>query len=236
MLARKESRPPKQKPIVKTARTRWPPHPDPTGLPEGPEHVDGGLHVPGQVRVARLAHVGHEVEVGRPLPDADPGGPPEVVDRERVHARLGEAERQLLVVRVQAADVRQDDDGRPRGGLGAGKQPGEAPAVAGPEDHLLAVDCAAGHRLDRRPAVEVEAHGHVAPGWQVGSGAAESGAMVAALRQRAPGPQRPMVTNRGGASRIVARRPCRLTQMIAGPGQATSGSRSAARASVVRAG
>jgi hypothetical protein len=48
---------------------------------------------------------------------AGAGRPPEVVDRDRLDADLGESNRQLLVVVVQAADVRQDHD-RLAGGLG----------------------------------------------------------------------------------------------------------------------
>ena len=52
--------------------------------------------------------VGHVLEVARTRREA--GRPSEVVDGDRIHARLGEPQRQLLVERVQAADVGQDDD------------------------------------------------------------------------------------------------------------------------------
>ena len=48
----------------------------------------------------------------------DPGGAPEVVDRDRVMAGLGEALGQLDVEAVQAADVGQDDDA----GVGAARR------------------------------------------------------------------------------------------------------------------
>ena len=46
-------------------------------------------------------------------PRGDPGRPPEPVDGERVDAVLGEAQGELLVVGMEAADVGQDDDARP---------------------------------------------------------------------------------------------------------------------------
>ena len=57
---------------------------------------------------AQLLHVGHvlEVLVARP----EPGGATEVVDRDRVVARLRKALRQFGVERVQAPDVGQDHD------------------------------------------------------------------------------------------------------------------------------
>jgi hypothetical protein len=53
--------------------------------------------------------VGHVLEPL--LPDAGPGRPAEPVDRDRVDAVLREAEGELDVVRVEAADVGQDQDG-----------------------------------------------------------------------------------------------------------------------------
>jgi hypothetical protein len=71
----------------------------------------------------------HEVEVGAPIADADPGGPAEVVDRQGFHAQLGEAQGQLLVVVVQAANVGQDDHGPSRAHIRAGVECSEAGAV-----------------------------------------------------------------------------------------------------------
>jgi len=110
--------------------------------------------------------VRHEVEVRGALADPDPGRAAEVVDRKGVDSGFGEPQRQLLVVGMEAADVGEDDDGRPAGLLGPGEEPGEALTVAGPQDDLLAVESAAGDRLDRRPAVEVEAHGQGSPEWR----------------------------------------------------------------------
>src|SRR4029079_14893488 len=75
-----------------------------------PEVLGGGPDVGRDAGPGGLLDVGHVLEPLAPSPEA--GGPPEVVDRDRVDAVLGEAQGQLLEERVEAANVRQDHDPR----------------------------------------------------------------------------------------------------------------------------
>ena len=77
----------------------------------------------------RPLHVLHEGEVVVALADA--GRPPEVVDRHRVVAALGEAEGELLVEAVEAAHVREYDDARPRRLVRDGGERGQLVPVRG---------------------------------------------------------------------------------------------------------
>ena len=106
--------------------------------------------------VGRLADVRLPVEA-RPAV-ADAGRPPEVVDRDRLDAVLGEPQREVPVVGVQAADIGQDHDpgaGRLRG---PGEVAREPVAVGGLERDVPGVERAALDRGDRRAGVVVEAH------------------------------------------------------------------------------
>ena len=58
------------------------------------------------LRNAQLLHMCHVLEVL--VARSEPGGPTEVVDRNRVVARLGKALRQFDVERIQAPNVGQD--------------------------------------------------------------------------------------------------------------------------------
>jgi len=90
----------------------------------------------------------HVLEVLAAL--VDTGAPTEVVDRDRGIAALREAQRQLLVEVVEAADVGEDhhaDRDRLLGGGGEGR---EAVAVGGFEHHVLVRDGGAGDDCDRR--------------------------------------------------------------------------------------
>ena len=81
-----------------------------------------------------------------------------------VDAALREPQRELLVVRVEAADVGQDDDRRPGSATSAGRgTPRTGCRRAAVSSSSGAVEGAAGDRGDRRPAVVVEAHG--GPPW-----------------------------------------------------------------------
>ena len=89
----------------------------------------------------------------------DAGRAPEVVERERRVAALGEAQRQLLVEAVQPADVRKDHDARLRRLLGRRQEGCETVPVARLEHEVVVRDGRARDDRDRRRGVEVEAHG-----------------------------------------------------------------------------
>ena len=86
-------------------------------------------------------------------------GAPEVVERERQVAALGEPQRQLLVEAVQPAHVRKDHDAGLRRLLGRGQEGCEPVAVACLQHEVLVRDRRAGDDRDRRQRVELEAHG-----------------------------------------------------------------------------
>ncbi len=96
-------------------------------------------------------------EVG--VPPLGAGRPREEIERHCIHAGLREAERQLLVVRVQAANVRDDHHAGARRLLCAGTDGRELGPVGAGEGQLLAVDRGAANRGDRWSGVTVEAHG-----------------------------------------------------------------------------
>src|SRR5262249_19594519 len=115
--------------------------------------ADVGLHL----LVRQLLHERPVVPVVGPL--ADPGGAAEVVERDGCVAALGEAERELLVEAVEAADVRQDHD--PGRDVSVRNRPErrEAVAVAALEDEVVVRDGGARDPRNRRLGVDVEAHG-----------------------------------------------------------------------------
>ena len=114
---------------------------------------DVGLHALGR----GLLHVRHVLEVVAALLGA--GRAPEVVEGDRCVAALCEAQRQLLVEAVEAADVREDDDADSSVLLGRGHERREPVSVRGLEHELLVRDGCARDRTDRRRGVDVEAHG-----------------------------------------------------------------------------
>ena len=87
------------------------------------------------------------------------GGAPEVVEGDRGIAALAEAQRELLVEAVEAADVREHDDADGPRLVRDGGERGELVAVGRPEGEILRP-----HRRptregrDRRQGVELEAH------------------------------------------------------------------------------
>jgi hypothetical protein len=89
---------------------------------------------------------------------ADAGRPPEVVDRDRVVAALGEAERQLLVEAVDAADVRQDHDSDAGGVIGRGGEGRQPRPVGGLEHEPVVRHGRSGDHRNRRQRVQLEAH------------------------------------------------------------------------------
>src|SRR4051794_2258239 len=91
-------------------------------------------------------------------PRIGPGGPSEVVERHGVDTELREPKGELLVIRVQAANVGEDDDPGARRLGGSGTERLEAVAVVGGQEQRGPVKRPAGDRGDGRPAVEVEAH------------------------------------------------------------------------------
>src|SRR5688500_17949649 len=87
------------------------------------------------------------------------GGAAEQVDGHGVDARLGEAQAELLVVRMQATHVGDDHDagaGRLNGARGVGEDGG---AVAAGQGEASGVDGSAADRWPRGSGVGVEAHG-----------------------------------------------------------------------------
>jgi hypothetical protein len=104
----------------------------------------------------RLLHVRHVLEVVPALLYA--GGAAEVVDRDRRHAALGEAERELLVEAVQPANVRQDDDAAVARLVRRREERGEACPVRRLEHEVVVRDGRARDRRDRRERIELEAH------------------------------------------------------------------------------
>src|SRR5581483_1803367 len=88
----------------------------------------------------------------------DSGGAPEVVDRDRAVAALGESQRELLVEAVEAADVGEHDDTDVAAAVGRCVEGGEARAVRRLELEVLVRDRRTGDHGHRRQRVEVEAH------------------------------------------------------------------------------
>ena len=132
----------------------------------GPQGRDTRPDVRGDPAPRRRADVGRVVEVL-----AAPGvarGPAEVVDGQGVDAALREAQGQLLVERMEAADVGQDHD------AGAGRfgrsrpEGGQAVAVGGRQGQPFGVERAARDRWDGRSAVEIEAHRSRSLRWGLG--------------------------------------------------------------------
>src|SRR5207237_28987 len=81
---------------------------------------------------------------------AGAGGAAEVVERDRGHPRLREAQRELLEERMQAAHVREDDHagaGWIGGAGGVGSDPG---AVGGGEGQVARIEGGATNRRRRR--------------------------------------------------------------------------------------
>ena len=87
-----------------------------------------------------------------------PGRAPEVVDRNRGNAPLCEAEGELLVEAVEAADVGEDDHPFPAGLLRRCGERREPVSVGALEGEVAMLDRAALDRRDRRQRVQVEAH------------------------------------------------------------------------------
>ena len=87
------------------------------------------------------------------------GGAAEVVERDGGEATLREAEGDLLVEAVEAADVREDHDTDARRVIRCRGERREAVPVACVEDQVLVRDGGAPDDRDRRDRVELEAHG-----------------------------------------------------------------------------
>src|SRR5581483_9704079 len=104
----------------------------------------------------RLLAMRRVIEVLAPLLRA--GRAPVVVEGDRGVAALGEAESELLVEPVEAADVREDHDPGCRRPVGEGGEGGEAIPVRRLEHEVVVGDSRPGDRRDRRQGVGVEAH------------------------------------------------------------------------------
>src|SRR6185437_9434793 len=95
--------PPKQKPIVNNVVTRA------SSATTSAAAVRISAEIPSHVVCATCgaySKASWRVEAGRP---------PEPVERERIDARLGEAQGELLVVGMEPADIGQDHDAGPAG-------------------------------------------------------------------------------------------------------------------------
>ncbi len=103
-----------------------------------------------------LVDVRHELELVVALLGARSAS--EVVDRDGGVPALGEAERQLLVETVEAADVGEHDHAHAAGLVGRSGKRGEAVAVGGFEDEVAMRDGRARERRDWRKRVRLEAH------------------------------------------------------------------------------
>src|ERR1019366_246005 len=82
----------------------------------------------------------------------------EVVDGEGVNAGLGEAQSQLLVERIEAANIGQDHHPGPAWIDRPRPERRELAAVRAGQDKILVVEGAPRDRPDRRVAVEIETH------------------------------------------------------------------------------
>ena len=85
--------------------------------------------------------------------------PPEVVDRDRIDPVLRELEREVLVVRVESADIGQHDHPDAQRFCGERAERREVRPVRRPQRQLAAVQRPALDRRDGRSGVMVEAHG-----------------------------------------------------------------------------
>jgi hypothetical protein len=92
------------------------------------------------------------------VPLSDAGRAAEVVDRDRRDPPLGEAERQLLVEPVEAADIREDDDPGAARRLRKREERREPRPVARLELEVAMVDRRARDDRDGRLGVVLEAH------------------------------------------------------------------------------
>jgi hypothetical protein len=103
-----------------------------------------------------LLDEGHVVPLIRTL--VDTRGAAEIIEGDGGVAAFGEAERELLVEAVEAADVRQDHDPRRDVALRQRAKGGEAVPVLALEDEVVVSDGCAGDTRDRRLRVELETH------------------------------------------------------------------------------
>ena len=122
----------------------------------GAQVLGAGDRVGPKAGPGRPRGVRRVVEVGTATLGA--GRPPVVVDGDRIDARFGEPERELLVERRQPADVGEDDHARAdrRRGMRAVRRTAR-PVGRGQLDER-AVDRGTRDRSDRRTAVMVDAH------------------------------------------------------------------------------
>jgi len=105
--------------------------------------------------------VRHAVELGVALLDAC--RPAEVVEGDGRVPALGEAQCELLVEAIEAADVRKDHDARRPRLVGHGGEGREAVAVRRVEHEVVVRHGGARDDRDRRQGVAVEAHAESLP-------------------------------------------------------------------------
>src|SRR5438874_608838 len=123
---------------------------------EGEQLPDAGADVRHHLVRREPLDERHVIPVVGPLVDAR--GAAEVVERDGGMAAFGEAERELLVEAVEAADIRQDHDPGGDGALREGAERGEAVAVLARQDEVVVGDGRAEDARDRRLRVELETH------------------------------------------------------------------------------
>src|SRR4029077_2692281 len=129
--------------------------------------ADVGLHALGR----GLADVLHVIPVVVTLRNS--GGATEVIERNGGEATLRQAEGDLLVEAVEAADVRKDHDAYGRRVVRRRSERGEAIPVTCVQDEVLVRDGGAPDDWDRRTRVELEAHGRgdsLKGRWESGAG------------------------------------------------------------------
>src|SRR5207244_10366054 len=118
------------------------------------EMLDGG----GDVRLdgfrRRLAYVRHVLE--RLVALLSTRSAPEVIERERCIAPLGEPQRELLVEAIEPTNVREDDDADAVRLVGSCGEGGEPVPILRLEDEVVVRDGRSGDDRDRRGRVELE--------------------------------------------------------------------------------
>ena len=122
----------------------------------GPQHSGGGRDIGSDPVLRGAPHVRPEIELRVAL--ADPGRAAEIVDRDSLNARLGEAHRQLLVEAEQPANIGQHDDRRSAGLLRPSVERSELNPVRRRQCQVLNINRSPGNRRDRRQSLVAVAH------------------------------------------------------------------------------
>lgn len=127
---------------------------------------DAGGHVATNVLVGRMLEMRPVVEISSAASDSCRAAV--VVDRNGMHTRVGEPEREPFVEAVEASDVGEDHDPRRVGSVGRRREGGEAVPIRGLQNDPSSTR-AAGRRMHRGPR-----RGPVAHAWVPSGGRASS--------------------------------------------------------------